>query len=241
VALAFTWPQIHLSDVNPELIATYRAVARFPDRVKTALAGLSIDPETYDSVRLSRPTRDVTRAARLLYLNRCGYGGIYRTNRDGVYNVPFSGDRSTRSLIEGPAIDRAAQALRGASIRTCGFRAAVKDVGPGDFVYCDPAYVLPDSGERAFQRYNATVFTWADQKRLADSCAHLASSGAIVLVSNSADPRVAALHDGALALEVSRRITFPKANGASAREALYLHGDTRVKSLASQYLNQLIS
>ncbi|MFQ3639890.1 MAG: Dam family site-specific DNA-(adenine-N6)-methyltransferase, partial [Chloracidobacterium sp.] len=80
-----------LSDVNPELIDTYLAIRDEVTEVMRLLSEFQHHREYYyevrarDPWRLSRPER----AARMIYLNKTGYNGLYRVNQRGKFNVPF--------------------------------------------------------------------------------------------------------------------------------------------------------
>ncbi len=226
VFFAFNWPRPRLNDLNEDLIAAYRGIARNPEAVRKKLSSLRVDRAEFERVRRWRPRRDEWRAARLLYLNRCGYGGIYRTNRDGMFNVPFSGDRSTTSLVKEGRLAASAAALKTASLTSGDFERVLTQVSPGSLVFCDPTYALPGP-EESFRRYGAPVFTWLDQERLAGIVHELARRGALVLVSNAAEVRVATLYRGAFVLNFKRRAPLPKAAGVLALESLYVLGRRR--------------
>jgi DNA adenine methylase len=65
----------------------------------------------------------------------------------------------------------------------------------GDFVYLDPPYV---TGHRnnGFLTYNAPLFSWQDQKRLARIAKSLSVAGVYVLVTNADHPAVRRLYQG---------------------------------------------
>lgn len=237
VLLGFDWPRPHLSDVNPELVATYRGIRDDPEEIRHRLRPLPVDRATYERMKSSAPRSDVNRAVRMLYLNRCGYGGIYRTDRHGTFNVPFSGDRPTTSLWANGRLTRLSGALRGVEISCGDFAETLESVEAGAVVYCDPAYALPDGGG-AFTRYSRPAFGWADQLRLADVVHDLRRRGALVLVSNSADDRVAGLFSGGMQTTFERRVPLPKAYGAECREALYVLGDPVVERVLERRLGE---
>jgi DNA adenine methylase len=238
VYLGFRWSDATISDVNDDLMAMYRALAHEPTKVEASLAALTVSREQYDQLRRSSPTDDVQRAVRLLYLNRCGYGGIYRINKDGAYNVPFSGDRDITSLWSNDRLMQVSAALSGTNLVTGDFERSLVNVSAGAFVYCDPVYALPESNG-PFTRYSFPKFTWYDLERLATVAHELRARGALVAVSGSADPRVAHLFRGAMAIKFSRRAPLPKAQGGTFTEALYILGDRKTQVAVGREMEQI--
>src|SRR5579884_4152317 len=62
------------------------------DRVEDIIAELSsysYSEEFYYELRSQEPQDPILRAARLIYLNRTCYNGLYRVNKKGQFNVPF--------------------------------------------------------------------------------------------------------------------------------------------------------
>ncbi len=238
VYLGFRWPGATLGDVNDDLMATYRALACNPAKVEAGLVALTVSKEQYDQLSQSSPSDDVQRAVRLLYLNRCGYGGIYRINKHGVYNVPFSGGRGIASLWTDDRLVQMSAALNGVNLVTGDFESSLTDVKAGAFVYCDPVYVLPES-DGPFTRYSYPKFTWRDLERLATVVHELKARGALVAVSGSADPRVARLFRGAIMVKFARRAPLPKARGGIFTEALYVLGDRKTQVAVGREMAQV--
>jgi len=172
-----------LSDTNGELMNCYSQVRDHPEAVSDALAALSSSMEDYYRVRSVVPEDHVERAARLIYLTTLSFNGIYRTNRHGQFNVPF-GSRPHLHPKPPSAIGRASEALVGTELRCTDFETALADAEPGDLVYLDPPYTVAH-GQNGFLRYNARIFSWADQHRLAGLATNLAERGCHVVVSNA--------------------------------------------------------
>src|SRR5207244_2069765 len=84
-----------LSDINKELVNVYHAVKKYPREVEIRIRRMSVDAATYARVRGRKRSTIVQRAADFLYLNRTAWGGIYRLNSDGHFNVPFGGGERT--------------------------------------------------------------------------------------------------------------------------------------------------
>jgi len=136
----------------------------------------------------------VERAARMLYLNKTCYNGLYRVNRHGQFNVPFGRYKAPKYLDRDNLV-AAARALQNVEVVCAPFETVLARAGPGDWVYCDPPYV-PVSRTSSFTAYHAAGFGLQDQVRLRDVCLELAEKGVYVLVSNSDTAIVRSLYAG---------------------------------------------
>jgi len=85
-----------ISDINTELIDTYIAVRDEFDLVFQELINHQENnsKEYYYSVRDCNPEEAYLRAARMIYLNKTCFNGIYRVNKAGRFNVPYGSERS---------------------------------------------------------------------------------------------------------------------------------------------------
>jgi DNA adenine methylase len=177
-----------LADKNPELVATYRAVQT---RVGDVIDALRVYAEDPDRRALYYKTRgaptdsldDVARAARLLFLNRTGYNGLWRVNSRGEFNVPY-GRYKNPKIVDEERLRAASVALARAEIRDADFEEVARDLGDGDFAYFDPPYV-PVSKTAAFTAYAKGGFGPADQRRLVSLMRHLRKTGVRALLSNA--------------------------------------------------------
>lgn len=192
--LALDPPRAVLGDTNAELIECYQTLAKDPDAVISELAMMRNDARSYFSVRASRPASPAGRAARLIYLCRLSFNGIYRVNKAGEFNVPY-GRRDHRSVCEPEHLRAVALRLARADLQCGDFQTTVETVQAGDVVYFDPPYTLAH-GSNGFIKYNSQLFAWSDQERLARVAADLADRGAMVLVSNADHRDVRALYPG---------------------------------------------
>lgn len=193
--------QAILGDINADLVNVYRVVRDRPDEVQSALRQLSVSKYRYDSFRSSMPRSQIDRAVRFLYLNRTCFGGIYRLNKSGLFNVPYGGgQRTPRILWKTDLLANASTALGDAELFTEDFGTALKKAGKGDVVYCDPAYTVAHDNN-AFVRYNESNFSWEDQVRLAKLAHSAVARGAVVIVSNAHHRSIRSLYPTA-----SRRV-----------------------------------
>lgn len=198
-----------LADSNPDLIATYQAIRNDVEGVIAALDVLSRQYlaressqrglyyyEVRNQHRLRRPDR---KAARLLFLNRTCYNGLYRVNSKGHFNVPHGRHKSLRILDCG-SLRSAACALAAARIEATDFEAACARAQPRDFVYLDPPY-QPLSETAHFTSYTRDDFGLVDQERLRAAFDSLTRRGVPALLSNSDHPAIRDLYGG-YAMEV---------------------------------------
>jgi DNA adenine methylase len=176
--------QALLGDTNAELIAAYRGLRRGWKRTQ-ALLGIhqkNHGHRHYYAVRQQSPRCSIERAARVIYLNRACFNGIYRVNRKGEFNVP----KGTRESILFDTDDFAAAArlLRCAEIRVADFEELVDHAKRTDFVFADPPYTVRHN-LNGFIKYNEKLFTWDDQVRLAAALSRARDRGAFIVSTNA--------------------------------------------------------
>jgi DNA adenine methylase len=184
-----------LSDKNEDLIRVYselRDDAHAVIRELQKLCELGEGEEVYYRVRSAHFKKPAARAARLIYLNRTGYNGLYRVNRSGGFNVPYGRYKNPRILDESRLL-AAADALQGIELFVEDFQESCKRARRGDFVYFDPPY-LPVSKTANFAEYHSEAFALPEHERLAKTFARLTKKGVSVLLSNSDTPETRALY-----------------------------------------------
>lgn len=182
-------------DLNDWLLDTYEAIRLDWARVADALDRLPNTREDYLRVRNVPPsTLDLfDRAALFVYLNKTGFRGLFRVNREGRFNVPYGAyDRRT---YDPENLHGVAAALEHVEFRRGDFVACLHDVTEDDFVYMDPPYYKL-GGHSDFNRYTPGQFRAEDHERLAALCRNLDRRGVRWAVSNSDTPFVRDLFAG---------------------------------------------
>jgi len=179
-----------LTDVNPALIDTYRAVRDHVGEVIELLRTRRNDRDEFYEVRAWEPAALSLpqRAARVIYLNKTGFNGLYRENSKGRFNVPF-GRYTNPTICNEPGLEAASRALQGVTIEVRPFEAVLEHAASGDLVYFDPPYV-PVSTTASFTAYAKDGFGEAQQRRLGQVATELAAQGVYVVLSNSDTPLV---------------------------------------------------
>jgi len=173
-----------LGDANTEVIKTYLGIKEDPARLKQLLTEHQAKHSSkyYYSMRESVPEELVARAARMIYLNRTCFNGIYRVNQKGQFNVPI-GTR-TNVLFKTDDFIRVAELLARADIRLNDFESLIDETKKGDFIFADPPYTVRHN-MNGFIKYNEQLFSWKDQIRLADSLKRAKKRGAKILGTNA--------------------------------------------------------
>lgn len=190
-----------LGDSNADLIRTYQVVRDHVEELIGVLSGWENEEETYYQVRAAQYADPIHQAARLIYLNKTCWNGLYRVNREGQFNVPFG--RNGRSVFDRDELTRASGALQDAQVIHSDFEGLLKKAAKGDFVYLDPPYTVLHS-RNGFRQYNEKLFSWDDQTRLAATARKLATRGCSVVVSNANSEEIQQLYPGFLHETLSR-------------------------------------
>lgn len=184
-----------LSDYNPELILCYEVVR---DDVETLIEALHaharhrLDPAYFLEVRKwdrqpgFQERSRVERAARMLFINRTCYNGLYRLNSKGQFNAPF-GYYKNPQIYDPDNLFATSAALQDVELYVGDFGTAARCAAPGDLVYFDPPYV-PVSATSSFTHYTDQAFGPDDQRRLAQLFDELMARGVYVMLSNSHTP-----------------------------------------------------
>jgi DNA adenine methylase len=182
----------HLSDTNEELITAYGVIKKSPDEL---IEVLSIFQKEYDRAqdkmayfykkREWRAMDPVESAARLIFLNKTCYNGLYRVNSKGEFNVPFGRYKNPR-ILNSDCIRAVSHALGDAKaeLHSIDYKNALLSCRKGDFVYLDPPYQPPNRTSN-FTDYTPNGFSQKDQEELAEEFGKLVSRGCTVLLSNS--------------------------------------------------------
>ena len=183
VALGLNPERAMLSDINPHPINFYQWLK---DGLRMRIA-MRNDATLYyrHRARFNRligqgKQASAEAAALFFYLNRTGYNGLCRFNRDGFFNVPFG--RHARINYRRDFLPYRA-AFAGWDFRTGDF--ASLPLEADDFIYADPPYDVE------FTQYSKERFAWTDQVRLAE---WLARHPGPVVLSNQATARIVELY-----------------------------------------------
>ncbi|MBR6690655.1 MAG: Dam family site-specific DNA-(adenine-N6)-methyltransferase [Bacilli bacterium] len=128
---------------------------------------------------------NVQKTARMIYLNRTCYNGLFRLNSAGQFNSPFGGYKNP--VICNEPLLRAMNKYfndNNITFKTGDFYDACKDAPEGSFIYLDPPYDQFEE-QTNFVGYTEIGFSRKDQERLKNMCDELIARRCYVVISNS--------------------------------------------------------
>ena len=189
-----------LSDINPDLVLTYMTVQRNVQEVIAALKALEaghvkrgldhyLDVRTWDSSK----AEPVAVAARMIYLNKTCFNGLWRVNKKGHFNVPMGRFASPPTICDEENLRACSAALQGADLWPTDYKDALYKARKNDFVYIDPPYV-PMSTTANFTSYTKQGFGESDQRELAAIAKTLVGRKVHLLLSNAGNEKVIELY-----------------------------------------------
>jgi DNA adenine methylase len=189
-----------LSDLNHELMTAYETIRDYAEDIISELQKGSYVSEkdafyeirAWDRKPDWKDADSLKRTARMIYLNKTCYNGLYRVNQKGQFNVPF-GRYKKPTICDEDNIRAVSKALKNVTLLCVDFQEAVRQAGRNDLVYLDPPY-QPVSETAYFTEYTAGGFGEIGQRRLAKVFGDLHKRGCFLLQSNSSAPLILKLY-----------------------------------------------
>lgn len=183
-----------VSDLNEDLIITYIQVRDNVNEIIEILEDYKNDEKFYYKIRSIDPTKvsEPERAARLIYLNKTCFNGLFRVNKKGIFNVPFG--KRKGSFFDKYHLIKASNYLKGKRVYHSDYKNTLRIFAKnGDFVFLDPPY-FPVGKYSDFKRYTKEFFYENDQVDLKLEFDSLVERGCYVLLTNSDNPLIIDLY-----------------------------------------------
>ena len=183
----------YINDINDELIRVYEIIKNDVENLIVALQEFKNEADYFYAVRDWDRDRekysslsDVEKAARILFLNKTCYNGLFRVNSSGEFNSPFGNYRNP-NIVNAPTLRAVNSYLNTAKLHltSLDYREVLIGLPKNTFVYLDPPYD-PVSDTSSFTGYARGGFSRDDQVRLRECCDDLNSRGLKFMLSNSA-------------------------------------------------------
>jgi DNA adenine methylase len=177
--------QAIVADVNPCVIDVYQAIKSDASGVADMLDSIPRTREAYYSLRALTPDSLTLeqRAARLIFLMKACFNGVYRTNRLGQFNVPM-GDK-IYALPTRQELLAMQNAMTGTSFINGDFGSTLAQSRPDDWIYLDPPY-RKEGRYRGEYGYNAE-FTSDRLVAFVKQVKKLGRAGRLITISYSHD------------------------------------------------------
>jgi DNA adenine methylase len=221
-----------INDFNAQLILTYRVIKENAgELIELLRRHRDKNSEEYyyeirnldrDAAEFNRLT-DAEKAARLIFLNKTCFNGLYRVNSRGLFNVP-RGNYKNPVLCQEAMLRRISEYLNNNDIVILNgdFENAVLSAGRDSFIYFDPPYHSP--GKTNFTGYQAGGFGEEEQERLRDVMVKMTDRGAKCLLSNADTDYIRKLYDydffDITSLRAKRPINSDSAGRGGVKEVL---------------------
>lgn len=165
-----------ISDLNKELINLYKGIKLYPHKVWETFESFPIGKSGYYDIRDNNYENKPLyyRAARILYLNRTCFKGMWRHNTNGNFNVGYGGEQR-RWVITHQNIVELSQIFKKARIMQNDFEDVIVNSSKDDFIFLDPPY---KPGERDLNElhYSNGKFLFEEQIRLSETLKSLPKS-----------------------------------------------------------------
>jgi len=182
-----------INDINSDVINVYKVIKENVEELIKELSKHRNESDHFYKIReldrneeLFNKLSDVEKAARIIYLNKTCFNGLFRVNSQGQFNAPFGGYKNP-NFINAEVLRAVSNFLNKNDVKILneGFEKLLPKIKRGGFVYLDPPYD-PVSDTASFTGYNLDKFDKEDQRRLKVFCDKLDKKGVKFLLSNSA-------------------------------------------------------
>ena len=195
--------QIYISDINAELINTYRIIRDDIDALIEMLYGMKnefipLDTDVRKEYYMKKRERfndlkvngneniNIEKAALMIFLNKTCFNGLFRVNKKGLFNVPI-GSYKNPMICDEANLRAVSEKLQKVTIVCGDYRESADFIDENTFVYFDPPY-RPITDTASFTAYTENVFNDEAQIELARFVDEMHKKGAKVVISNS-DPK----------------------------------------------------
>ena len=221
-----------INDSNTELINVYECIRDHPADVVELLEehATKNSSEYFYKIRsqdrepeyAARPAPE--RAARIIYLNKTCYNGLYRVNSAGQFNTPY-GRYAHPNIVNKELIKAMSDYLQGqVTILNGDYQTALATADEHSFVYLDPPY-MPISSSASFTGYTEGGFSSKEQERLKETCDDLRKRKVHFLESNSDCDDIRKLYSNYnIKIVEAKRSVNSKANKRGAIKEVLIHG-----------------
>lgn len=195
--------EVYISDINAELINTYRIIRDNTDELIALLKKMQNEfvpadtehrkeyylakRECFNDLKVNGDESiNIEKAALMIFLNKTCFNGLFRVNKKGLFNVPM-GAYKNPLICDEDNLRAVSEALQNVTIVCGDYRKSGDFIDGNTFVYFDPPY-RPITDTASFTAYTENLFNDEEQIELSKFVDDMHRKGAKVVISNS-DPK----------------------------------------------------
>ncbi|MCD7859226.1 MAG: DNA adenine methylase [Firmicutes bacterium] len=195
--------EVYISDINAELINTYRIIRDDVDELVTMLRVCQNEfvpmdteyrrgyymakRELFNDLKVNgNESVNIEKAALMIFLNKTCFNGLYRVNKKGLFNVPM-GSYKNPMICDEDNLRAVSEKLQRVKIVCGDYKKSADFIDENTFVYFDPPY-RPITDTSSFTAYTENLFNDEKQIELAGFVDDMHRKGAKIVISNS-DPK----------------------------------------------------
>ena len=191
----------YVNDINEDLMRVYIVIKNNVNELIEELKKFKNDAEFFYYVRnwdrdkeRYRSLSEIEKAARIIFLNKTCYNGLYRVNNAGEFNSPF-GYYVNPNIVNEPVLRAVSSYFNSNDVNfsSVDYSEVLAKIKKGTFVYLDPPY-YPVSDTSNFTGYSKSGFSRQEQIRLRENCDELSRRNIKFMLSNSATPFILDLY-----------------------------------------------
>ena len=201
--------EVYISDINAELINTYRIIRDDIDELISILEVMQNEfierdtlerkiyymskRELFNDLKITGDENiNIEKAALMIFLNKTCFNGLFRVNKKGMFNVPM-GSYKNPMICDEKNLHAVSEKLQKVDIVCGDYRKSSEFIDKNTFVYFDPPY-RPITRTANFTAYTENAFNDKEQIELAKFVDSMNRKGAKIVISNS-DPKNSDIED----------------------------------------------
>lgn len=188
--------EVYISDINAELINTYRIIRDDVDDLIKMLHAMQndfipLDTDNRKAYYMQKRERfndlkvngneniNIEKAALMIFLNKTCFNGLFRVNKKGLFNVPM-GAYKNPMICDGKNLRAVSNKLQRVTIVCGDYRKSADFIDENTFVYFDPPY-RPITDTASFTAYTENLFNDDAQIELAQFVDEMDKKGAKII------------------------------------------------------------
>lgn len=214
----------HISDINNNLINVYNIIKNNLDELiielnkdhyKNIVDNYNLNRNRYNEIKFDIQAYKIELAALFIYLNKCGFNGMYRESKSGKFNIPF-GKMKNPKICDKDTLENFQKLITHVNVTCHRYQDILDLTVKDDFVYLDPPY------HETFTDYTSNKFGEDEQRELKLFVDKLTLKGVNVMISNSSTDFIKELYQSYTIINLTTKYSLggKGANRGNKQEVL---------------------